>query len=208
MDLASGNISTVPAVDVGEECFAKSEAYDEFRYALVVYLGSPIAVLGIISNAILIRLFCNKKRLKSPTFYLFALAIFDTLICAIYLPFFTVDAISIYYGQANLYKLWHSYAMVLYGTSRMVQFASTYMCMSFVGSTAGRFATVGLTLFTVFMLRLPAFFDYQIVHNEDCPDFQDFSFAPFLMASEDYIQFNFYIISFLHILLPFLLLLH
>lgn len=37
-----------------EECFPKSEGYDDFRFALVVYFGTPIAVCGVISNAILI----------------------------------------------------------------------------------------------------------------------------------------------------------
>lgn len=37
-----------------EECFAKNEGYDSFRFALVVYFGTPIAICGIISNAILI----------------------------------------------------------------------------------------------------------------------------------------------------------
>lgn len=52
MDL---NASTSLAISTeNDECFPKSEAYDDFRFALVAYVGSPIAVLGIFSNAILI----------------------------------------------------------------------------------------------------------------------------------------------------------
>ncbi|KAI1722056.1 7 transmembrane receptor (rhodopsin family) domain-containing protein [Ditylenchus destructor] len=221
MDL---NASTSLAISTeNDECFPKSEAYDDFRFALVAYVGSPIAVLGIFSNAILIKLFYHKKRLKTPTFYLFVLAIFDTLICAIYLPFFTIDAISIYYDKVELSRIWHSYAMPLYGTSRVVQFASTYMVvcatlerfiavanlkrLAYIGSIHGRYLTVGMTLLGVFILRIPAFFDYRIEHNENCPSFQDYSFTPWLMVAEQYRLFNFYVICFLHILVPFLLLL-
>lgn len=37
-----------------EKCYAKNEDYDTFRFALVVYIGTPIAIFGVISNTLLI----------------------------------------------------------------------------------------------------------------------------------------------------------
>lgn len=40
------------------------------------------------------------------------------LICMLYIPFFTVDALAIYYQIKTLHHLWHTYVMQLYGMSR------------------------------------------------------------------------------------------
>uniref|UniRef100_A0AC34RKW7 G-protein coupled receptors family 1 profile domain-containing protein n=1 Tax=Panagrolaimus sp. JU765 TaxID=591449 RepID=A0AC34RKW7_9BILA len=104
------------------ECGGKNEAYDFARFALVTYVGTPIAIFGFLFNSLLVKVFSNRKRLRTPAFYLFLLAIFDSLICAIYIPFFTVDAFAIYYHNERLHHIWHSYAMILYGTSRVGEF--------------------------------------------------------------------------------------
>ena len=36
------------------ECGGKNEAYDFARFALVTYVGTPIAIFGLIFNAILV----------------------------------------------------------------------------------------------------------------------------------------------------------
>lgn len=36
------------------KCAGKNEGYDDARFALVVYVGTPIALVGIIFNAILL----------------------------------------------------------------------------------------------------------------------------------------------------------
>lgn len=40
------------------------------------------------------------------------------LICALYIPFFTMDALAIYYQIKSLHHLWHTYVMSIYCTSR------------------------------------------------------------------------------------------
>ncbi|KAE9552114.1 hypothetical protein FO519_004694 [Halicephalobus sp. NKZ332] len=205
------------------ECGGKNEAYDFARFALVTYVGTPIAIFGLVFNAILVKVFSNRKRLRTPAFYLFLLAIFDSLICAIYIPFFTVDAIAIYYKNEQLYHIWNNYIMFLYGTSRVVQFASTYMVvcatierfivvgnikwLSLVGSEFGRYITAAISLSVILVLRVPAFFDYEVVYLPNCPSLEDYTFVPVLMSREDYAMFNFYVISVVHIIVPFLLLL-
>uniref|UniRef100_A0A7E4VR17 G_PROTEIN_RECEP_F1_2 domain-containing protein n=1 Tax=Panagrellus redivivus TaxID=6233 RepID=A0A7E4VR17_PANRE len=205
------------------QCGAKNEGYDDARFALVTYGGTPIAICGLIFNLILVRTFSRSQHLRTPTFYLFLLAIFDSLICVIYIPFFTVDAIAIYYADEKLHHLWHSYVLILYGTSRVVQCASTYMMvcatierfvvvanirrLSFLSTEIGRYAFSILTLCVIFVLRLPAFFDYKIVFLKECPSFEDYTFAPLLMEYENYQMFNFYVNSIVQIIVPFILLL-
>uniref|UniRef100_A0A915AQU8 G-protein coupled receptors family 1 profile domain-containing protein n=2 Tax=Parascaris univalens TaxID=6257 RepID=A0A915AQU8_PARUN len=202
-------------------CAGKNEGYDDARFALVVYVGTPIALVGIIFNAILLVMFSNKKYLRY-SLYLLVLAIFDMMICAIYIPFFTVDALAIYKSVQSLHHIWHSYVMQLYGLSRVVQFASAYMVLCatierfiyisgvqplrFLITDRGRGITVIVVLFVVIILRVPAFFDYSIVYEKHCPPFQDYIFVPYLTAYEDYAMYNFYVMTVLQIFLPFALL--
>ncbi|VDM39469.1 unnamed protein product [Toxocara canis] len=76
--------------------------------------------------------------------------------------------------------------------------------MSF--SDRGRGATVAVVLLVVLILRVPAFFDYSIVYENRCPPFQDYMFVPYLTAYDDYIMYNFYVMTILQIFLPFVLL--
>ncbi|KIH45158.1 hypothetical protein ANCDUO_24805, partial [Ancylostoma duodenale] len=43
----------------------------------------------------------------------------DLLMDLLYIPFFTVDALAIYHQNEFLYHVWHVYAMLVFGTSRM-----------------------------------------------------------------------------------------
>ncbi|KAK6037707.1 hypothetical protein COOONC_24789 [Cooperia oncophora] len=103
----------------------------------------------------------------------------------LYIPLFTVDALAIYHQNEFLYHTWHVYAMLLFGTSRMVQFASTYMVLcatmerfivvanitslqSLVREN-GRYITIGVVILCVLALRVPAFFEYVITFRTECP---------------------------------------
>ncbi|KAK5966854.1 hypothetical protein GCK32_019715, partial [Trichostrongylus colubriformis] len=101
-----------------ENC-SRNESYDFARYAVIVYIGTPIALAGVVCNCILLRLFSKCRSRKSPTLYLLVLAIFDLLMDLLYIPFFTVDALAIYHQNEFLYHIWHVYAMLVFGTSRM-----------------------------------------------------------------------------------------
>lgn len=94
-------------------------AYDSARFALISYVGTPIAAVGIVTNAILVLLFIQAKYRNSPTLYLCFLALLDIAICSIYVPFFTVDAVALYLRVEWLHHLWHSYVMILYCASRI-----------------------------------------------------------------------------------------
>ncbi|VDL81182.1 unnamed protein product [Nippostrongylus brasiliensis] len=159
-----------------EEC-SRNESYDFTRYAVIVYIGTPIALAG--------RLFSKSHSTRSPTLYLLVLAIMDLLMDLLYIPFFTVDALAIYHQNEFLYHLWHVYAMLVFGTSRMVQFASTYMVLcatmerfivvaeihslDSLVKERGRFITIGIVLLCVLALRVPAFFEYVIAFRAECP---------------------------------------
>ncbi|EFO95090.1 hypothetical protein GCK72_020404 [Caenorhabditis remanei] len=216
-DIAQNTTDEMPP-----EC-SHNESYDFNRYALIVYIGTPIAIAGVICNWILFRLFTKSKSAKSPALYLLLLAVLDLLMDLLYIPFFTVDALAIYHKNEFLYHIWHDYAMFVFGLSRLVQFASTYIILcatierfivvaeinslNFLINSTGRFVTIGVTFLGVAILRLPAFFEYYITFRPDCPIYENYDYTPLLAGWEHYQMFNFYVMTVLHIFVPFALLL-
>ncbi|PAV92817.1 hypothetical protein WR25_12269 [Diploscapter pachys] len=113
--------------------------------------------------------------------------------------------------------------MLLYGTSRLVQFAATYIILCatlerfvvvaeiksiyFMISTKGRYCTIILTLLTVLLLRLPAFFEYRIIYRPDCPIYMSYDYVSMLAGYERYQMFNFFVMTVLHVFVPFTVLL-
>ncbi|KJH43936.1 7 transmembrane receptor [Dictyocaulus viviparus] len=204
------------------EC-ARNESYDFWRYSVIVYFGTPIALAGVVCNCILLRLFSHRRSRKSPTLYLLVLAIMDLLMDLLYLPFFTVDALAIYHQNEFLYHIWHVYAIPVFGLSRMVQFASTYMVLcatmerfivvaeinsiKLLVSEKGRYFTIGIVLACVFVLRLPAFFEYVIAFRPECPIYMSYDYEPLLAGWEHYQIFNFYVMTVLNVFVPFAILL-
>ena len=71
------------------------------------------------SSALLFVVFTGAKYRNSPTLYLCFMAALDGTICAIYGPFFAVDALALYLQIDWLWHLWHVYVMVLYSISRV-----------------------------------------------------------------------------------------
>ncbi|KAK6754445.1 hypothetical protein RB195_013445 [Necator americanus] len=205
-----------------EEC-SRNESYDFVRYAVIVYIGTPIALAGVVCNCILLRLFSRCHSRRSSTLYLLVLALLDLLMDLLYIPFFTVDALAIYHQNEFLYHFWHVYAMLVFGTSRMVQFASTYMILcatmerfivvaeihslESLVTENGRYLTIGVVLLGVIGLRLPAFFEYVIAFRPECPIYMSYDYVPKLAGWEHYQIFNFYVMTVLHIFVPFAILL-
>uniref|UniRef100_A0A914E329 G-protein coupled receptors family 1 profile domain-containing protein n=1 Tax=Acrobeloides nanus TaxID=290746 RepID=A0A914E329_9BILA len=113
--------------------------------------------------------------------------------------------------------------MFLYGLSRIVQFASTYMvvcatierfivvanfkALAIISTAKGRIGTILIAIVIILALRIPAFFDYKVIYESRCGPLEDYIFEPVLMNHEDYVMFNFYVISVVQILVPFILLL-
>ncbi|TKR89809.1 hypothetical protein L596_013853 [Steinernema carpocapsae] len=129
----------------------------------------------------------------------------------------------LYHRIEYLYHIWHAYVLLLYGSSRIAQFAATYMVLLatverfivvgefervfFFFSTKGRYLTIGFVLVVSVALRVPAFFDYEIVHYEECPQFESYVFMPMLTQFTTYPIYNFYVITILHVFVPFAILL-
>uniref|UniRef100_A0AC35TV34 G_PROTEIN_RECEP_F1_2 domain-containing protein n=1 Tax=Rhabditophanes sp. KR3021 TaxID=114890 RepID=A0AC35TV34_9BILA len=199
-----------------------SESYDWIRYDIVIYFGTPIAVLGIICNIILMRIFATSEKRNSPFLYLFCLSILDFLICLIYIPLMSLDALAIYHKNGYLHELWHDYALILYGLARQVQFASTYIVLL---GTIERFGVVGnfswaqylvmndsrkrivlIVLICAFLIRIGTHFEYTIQFLAHCQVLENFAFIPLLSKYQLFSQFNFYVFTLLHIIAPFVLL--
>lgn len=105
----------------------------------------------------------------------------------------------------------------------LAQLASTYMMLCatverFVlvaeisrlkplSSALGRWIAIISVLVFALVLRLPAYWEYQIQYEASCTSFDDYMFVPILANRHDYFIYNFYVLQFIHVLLPFMLLL-
>ncbi|CAD6186543.1 unnamed protein product [Caenorhabditis auriculariae] len=185
------------------EC-SRNETYDFSRYALIVYLGTPIAVAGVICNWILfVKTFPEDKvQKKTPALYLLLLAVLDLSIDLLYIPFFTVDALAIYNELEFLYHVWHYYAMFLFGLSRMVQFASTYLI---VCATIERFIVVAEIKSLQFLITVNG--RYATIFLTILFHYMSYDYIPLLSAWDQFQLFNFYAMTVLHTFVPFILLL-
>uniref|UniRef100_A0A0N5BIT4 G_PROTEIN_RECEP_F1_2 domain-containing protein n=1 Tax=Strongyloides papillosus TaxID=174720 RepID=A0A0N5BIT4_STREA len=200
-----------------------TESYDFLRFALVLYVGTPISILGIIFNFILIRLFSISQKIFSSSLYLLVLAILDLFICFMYIPFFTVDALAIYLKLPLFHDVYHKYVMFLYGVSKQTQFASTYVILfgtlerfimianieslSYLITSRGRFKVIISIMITSFLLRLPSYFEYSIEYLEGCLPFENYGYNPILADYDFYPTFSFYVFNIFHVMVPFILLL-
>uniref|UniRef100_A0A0N4ZE48 G_PROTEIN_RECEP_F1_2 domain-containing protein n=1 Tax=Parastrongyloides trichosuri TaxID=131310 RepID=A0A0N4ZE48_PARTI len=204
------------------ECLP-TEDYDLLRFSLVIYVGTPISLLGVFFNVILIKLFFSPQKISSPSLYLLILAILDLLICLMYIPFFTVDALAIYFKCSILHDIYQKYVMFLYGASKQTQFASTYVILfgtmerfvmianiqscSYLIKRRGRFQVISIVIIASFFLRLPSYFEYTVEYIEGCLPFENYGYHPLLAALDFYPTFSFYVFNILHVMVPFILLL-
>ncbi|MFH4983378.1 hypothetical protein AB6A40_010087 [Gnathostoma spinigerum] len=97
--------------------------------------------------------------------------------------------------------------MVLFATVERLAIMSNWRYLKYLQRSKVRCATVLILLLLIFILRIPAFFNYVVEYNSRCPPFRDYSFVPNLSALKDYPIYNFYVITILQIFLPFLFLL-
>ncbi|CEF69155.1 G protein-coupled receptor, rhodopsin-like family and GPCR, rhodopsin-like, 7TM domain-containing protein [Strongyloides ratti] len=199
-----------------------TENYDFLRFAVVLYIGTPISLLGVIFNFILIRIFLISQKLFSSSLYLLVLAILDLFICLMYIPFFTVDALAIYLKLSFLHDIYQKYVMFLYGFSKQTQFASTYVILfgtlerfimianikslSYLITTKGRLKVIISIILTSFLLRLPSYFEYSIEYLENCLPFENYDYNPILADYDFYPTFSFYVFNIFHVMVPFILL--
>uniref|UniRef100_A0A915PXG2 G-protein coupled receptors family 1 profile domain-containing protein n=1 Tax=Setaria digitata TaxID=48799 RepID=A0A915PXG2_9BILA len=135
------------------ECAEKNEGYDGGRFALVVYIGTPVAFIG---------------------------TIFNVQFGAVY--------------------------MMLCATFERFVYISSNRSLSWFITDHGRLITVIIALLLSLILRIPTFFEYRIVYRANCPPFQDYLFLPVLMSYSVYAKFNFYMMSIVQTILPFILL--
>uniref|UniRef100_A0A0K0E3W2 G_PROTEIN_RECEP_F1_2 domain-containing protein n=1 Tax=Strongyloides stercoralis TaxID=6248 RepID=A0A0K0E3W2_STRER len=199
-----------------------TENYDFLRFSVVLYIGTPISILGVIFNIILIRLFSISKKKFSSSLYLLVLAILDLFICLMYIPFFTIDALAIYFKLSFLHDLYQKYVMFLYGFSKQTQFASTYVILFgtlerfimvaniqplfYLITTKSRLKIIISIILISFFLRLPTFFEYSIEYLENCLPFENYDYNPILADYDFYPTFSFYVFNIFHVMIPFLLL--
>ena len=110
------------------------------RFLLIIAIGTPISIVGVLGNLLLIAIFFQPKYRSLPTLYLGVLAVLDLQLCIGYLMMCTCDAIALYYRNLDVYNFWHDSSMIVFTLARIGAFASTYMM---VFATIERFLLVG-----------------------------------------------------------------
>ncbi|KAK5966304.1 hypothetical protein GCK32_008917 [Trichostrongylus colubriformis] len=149
-----------------ENC-SRNESYDFARYAVIVYIGTPIALAGVVCNCILL-----------------VMLFWDLMI--------SVQFASTY--------------MVLCATmERFIVVAGIHSLESLVKEN-GRYITIGVVIVCVLALRVPAFFEYLIAFRPECPIYMSYDYVPLLAGWEHYQIFNFYVMTVLHVFVPFAIL--
>ncbi|CAJ0962170.1 unnamed protein product, partial [Mesorhabditis belari] len=173
-------------------CWPKEE-HGIFKYACVMFIATPIALLGFFLNILLTAVFWKFR--KTSKLYLFVLAIFDICSCTVYLFSNTVRAFSAYHQIYSLHRFWHyAYASFFHGFTQIVNgilsailFWVVLDCwvrakhsarLRFIISPIFRHTIILLViLFTIFS-RLPYFVHVDVVHHPKCPQFQDLALGP------------------------------
>ncbi|KAJ1356911.1 hypothetical protein KIN20_014880 [Parelaphostrongylus tenuis] len=97
--------------------------------------------------------------------------------------------------------------MVLCATMERFIVVAEIHSLGFIVSENGRYFTIGIVIVCVLVLRLPSFFEYVIAFRPECPIYMSYDYVPLLAGWEEYQIFNFYVMSVLHIFLPFAILL-
>lgn len=222
-DTISVNISN----DTDNHTGCYHNLYNYQQYIIIVYVGSPIAVIGIFANLLLAFLFGRRKNCGTTNVYFSILAFLDIAICSLYILLFSFDALALYHDSYPMWKLWMSYVLPFFALSRIIQLTSTYIVVT---ATIERFFIVGnfklisrsfctpvrrqFSIICLIILcttiRLPSFWDYKLGYHSECDEYDKFStieIEPYLMGYSFYREvYNFYIIHVIQIFIPFTIL--
>ncbi|KHN82932.1 hypothetical protein Tcan_14231 [Toxocara canis] len=204
------------------------EGYTLARFIFLAFT-SLIALLGTFGNLLLIYIFSTRKYPNTPpTLYPTVLAVLDTLLCALYIMLFGVDAAIVYLRVESLFVLYHLYIVPAYVLSRITQLAIPYMLIfgtleRFVWisgrknailknmySVRGRHITMSVTLLCCIGLRLPTTFATVVNEFPNCTDFfrsKSTGPADWVLDNAAYYFFDFHLLSIAQTFIPFLVLL-
>ncbi|KAI3421927.1 hypothetical protein GPALN_012468 [Globodera pallida] len=209
------------------------EMYTLARF-LFLSLSSVLALFGAGANLALFVLFSSRvslERANTPaTLYPRVLALLDASICAGYILLFGADAAVIYLRIRPLFLLYHLYIVPAFVLSRICQLAIPYMLifatlerlvwissgkmrnslLRRMYSVRGRQITVGFTLGTCALLRLPTYWATTVHEYPQCDDFfrtKTAGPADWVMSSRFFYVFDFHLLSIAQTVFPFFVLL-
>uniref|UniRef100_A0A915I6N6 G-protein coupled receptors family 1 profile domain-containing protein n=1 Tax=Romanomermis culicivorax TaxID=13658 RepID=A0A915I6N6_ROMCU len=130
LDLKS-NVGLMTINETGRsETLCQHDPYSYVQYIIIIYIGSPIALIGIFCNSLLVALFTDQPNRSTPTLYFLVLAYLDIGICLLYLALFSVDAYAIYHEIYWMWRMWISYVMPCLVCSKVIQLCSTYIVVA------------------------------------------------------------------------------
>lgn len=205
------------------QSICENNVYDNSQYIMIIYVGSPIAVLGIFSNILLVILFGGRNNCGTTNLYFIVLAFLDICICLLYILLFAVDVLAVSFEIHWLWHLWVRYVIPFLALSRIIQLTSTYivvaatverffiivssrMVMKLFYPPKRRLYTILFISFMTSMIRLPSFWDYELVYQHVCQNVNNFStitIQDYLMQNVFYkTVYNFYIMHLVQLFIP------
>uniref|UniRef100_A0AC35TJE3 G_PROTEIN_RECEP_F1_2 domain-containing protein n=1 Tax=Rhabditophanes sp. KR3021 TaxID=114890 RepID=A0AC35TJE3_9BILA len=182
----ANNFSAISLADDARLC-SESEHYSTTRF-LELSMASIVAFAGVIGNIILLYVLLSKKDSSAkPTLYPAALALFDCLLCIVYILMFGLDAIIHYSKSYFLFVIYNYYIKEVYFLSKLIQISIPYMLIfgnierliwTFgriknkilinTQSKRGRKWTLSLTIIFCIIARSPIYFGFKMVDYEEC----------------------------------------
>uniref|UniRef100_A0A0K0D035 Reverse transcriptase domain-containing protein n=1 Tax=Angiostrongylus cantonensis TaxID=6313 RepID=A0A0K0D035_ANGCA len=138
-----------------EEC-SRNESYDFWRYAVIVYVGTPIALAGVVCNCILLVTIVFSLPFKEIT---------STVSARFGYNGFALNSYTFAFAADNFASTY----MVLCATMERFIVVAKIHSLGFIVSENGRYLTIGIVLICVLALRLPSFFEYVIAFRPECP---------------------------------------
>lgn len=216
-------MNSTDTADSDNQTMCMHNSYNYSQYIIIIYLGSPIAILGIFSNILLAVLFGGRHNCGTTNIYFSVLAFLDIGICALYVMLFAVDALALYNEIHPLWEVWMIYVLPFLALSKIIQLTSTYIV---VLATVERFfivancklisrsfctprkrqAIIAILILTITMLRLPTYWEYKLIERPDCVGVDQFSTIQIdllLMGNAFYKEvYNFYMMHVIQVFVP------
>ncbi|KAI6213566.1 hypothetical protein M3Y94_00164900 [Aphelenchoides besseyi] len=153
------------------------------RFYLVAIFGSSISIISFCANVFLFSVLCRKKQHRnSHCLYLLLLAFCDLSIAFSYIPLMSVNVLADYLESAFLLKTWFTYMRVLITFCHIAMTTSAFLilaacferyCVTCWPSkihwvNKNRRSIACGAIFMGFLTKFTHFFEFRIIHNENC----------------------------------------
>lgn len=190
--LNSSNLTNItdpscPSYDFGE-------ATIKTRYYLIGVVMTTICAFGFLGNLVIIVILTRPRMRSASSWYLVALAIFDTLVMLCTILLYSVEVIYDWWRDYGLYRMWFAYVKIVYVISHISQVSTVYLtlaatcerwvslwfprkCKKLCGNKWPTFTWILVILLCVIALTITKYWEllYKFQHNHPYHAFDYFS---------------------------------